>query len=326
MRVSTQALIAICLFFVHAIARADEAAMALLEQTSNAARHLNYDGVFVYQTGHHVQSIRIIHKYSHNGEVERLLSLNGTAREMIRTDDVVTCIFPEGKRMNTNQRPLGRGFPTDLVRKLKDATQYYNVTLGKVGRVADRRTQQLIVTPVDEYRYGYRLSIDEESALLLESDLLTEKGEVIEKFAFSSVNIDIVIPEQALSPQMTGHEISWNRVENVDPKQIQPTETSWDTGWLPDGFKLVADEHRLVSNSQQLVEQRVYSDGLASVSVFIEKNMNKQRHLKGLSQMGAVNAYGTVIDNNFVTVVGQAPGKTIEKIGQNIHFSGSTDD
>ncbi len=308
-------------FFMALPAQAEQSAMALLERMSIATKQLNYDGIFTYQSGKRIQAIRIIHKWNHNGEVERLLSLNGAARELIRTDDIVTCIFPEGKQVNINRRPLGRGFPSDLLKGLNSASTYYKVTLGKEGRVANRKARQLIVSPVDNFRYGYNLWVDEESALLLQSDLLTEDGMILEQFAFSSITLDLHIPDEQLAPHMTGHQMSWNRIETVNPEDIEEKDSTWDINWLPKGFELVAHQHRRVSNNKQLVEQSVYSDGLTSVSVFVEKSMHKKRHLNGLSTMGAVNAYGRVVNDYFVTVVGQAPRHTIEKIGQSIQVT-----
>lgn len=309
-----------------AMAKSDPEAVELLEHMGKATKQLNYDGVFTYQSGQKLQAIRIIHKSGKDGEVERLLSLNGAARELIRTEDLVTCIFPEGKRVNINRRPFGQGFPTKLLRRLNSATPYYTILMGKEGRVADRKAQQLIVNPMDNYRYGYHLWLDKEKALLLQSDLLTEAGDIVEKFAFSSIKMDIAIPDEALAPQMTGHQLSWNRIETVDPKLLENKVSDWRINWLPDGFVLVAQQHRQKANNKKLIEQRVYSDGLSSVSIFIEKSSKKNRHLKGLSNMGAVNAFGTIVDGYFVTVVGQAPQITIEKIGQAIKFEGSAID
>jgi sigma-E factor negative regulatory protein RseB len=138
--------------------------------------------------------------------------------------------------------------------------------------------------------------------------------------------MDIPIPDEALAPQMSGEQLTWNRIETVDPKQIEHEGSEWRINWLPDGFVLVAQQHRQKANNKKLVEQRVYSDGLSSVSIFIEKSSEKNRHLKGLSNMGAVNAFGMELDGHFVTVVGQAPQITIEKIGQAIKFEGHSVD
>jgi len=174
-------------------AHADDKAMQMLERMGIAAEQLNYDGVFSYQTGDKLQSVRIIHRADEQGEVERLISLNGAASEVIRTNDLVTCIYPAGKRINVNHRPLGNGFPIDLLTRLSSAAPYYQITVGQQGRIAGRMVQELIIAPVDNYRYGYRLWVDKDSDLLLQSELITSDGNVLERFSFSSIELGLVI-------------------------------------------------------------------------------------------------------------------------------------
>jgi sigma-E factor negative regulatory protein RseB len=315
-----------CLSLSSTISIAEPEAMALLERMGTAAKTLNYDGVFTYQTGNKVQAIRIIHSATEDGEVERLLSLNGAARELIRTNDHVTCIFPEGKQINIDRRPLGRGFPSDLLSRMSSAAPYYAITMGESGRVANRQAKQLLVTPVDQYRYGYHLWVDEETDLLLQSELLTEKALVLEKFTFSSINMNIDIPDLALKPQIEGQEHTWNR-NQTEPvskgkssvqKQNETVSSLWQVAWLPEGFGLVAEQSRRKSENGMVVEQRVYSDGLSSVSVFIEQRTAAHRHLEGGTKMGAINAFGIVADNHFITTVGQVPANTVKKIGRSM--------
>ena len=173
----------------------DKEAVQMLERMTEAAKSLTYEGVFAYQSGKNLQSIRIFHRADARGELERLISLNGAAREVIRSNDMVTCINPEGKQVNVSRRPLGRGFPSDLPRRLNSATPYYQVELGEMDRVAGRQAHELIITPVDNYRYGYRLWVDAETDLLLKSELRNDAGEVLETFAFSSLSTGIHIPE-----------------------------------------------------------------------------------------------------------------------------------
>ncbi|MDH5357144.1 MAG: MucB/RseB C-terminal domain-containing protein [Gammaproteobacteria bacterium] len=303
-------------------ANADTDAMQLLERVGVAAKKLNYDGVFSYQTGNKLQSIRIIHRADEKGEIERLLSLDGVAREVIRSNDLVTCIYPDDRSIKVNRRPLGRGFPSDLLSRLSSAVPYYQVTLGKQGRVADRIAQELVIAPIDNYRYGYRLWVDKESDLLLQSNLIAGDGSVLEKFAFSSVSLGIPISDQILKPQVSGHAMSWSRTEPETSANMAANKgiSKWRVVWLPEGFVLAAQQNRLKASNGAAVEQRVYSDGLSSVSVFIEKIRARHSHLHGGSNMGAVNAYGSIIGAHFVTVVGEVPQKTVEKIGASIRY------
>ncbi|NOQ81434.1 MAG: transcriptional regulator [Methylophaga sp.] len=319
-----QVVLSCCALLFSVGIHADTEAMKMLERMGVVAKQLNYDGIFSYQTGSKLQSIRIIHRADEQGEVERLVSLNGVAREVIRTNDMVTCIYPEGKPVQENHRPLGRGFPTDLLSRLSSAVAYYQLTFGQQERVAAHHTQELIATPIDNYRYGYRLWVDKENDLLLQSDLVDEMGNILETFSFSSVEMGLNIPEQSLKPEMQGNEMSWNRLEHgLKAERSTKKETSpWDVVWLPEGFDLVAQQNRFKARNGALIEQQVYSDGLSSVSIFFEKIRARHSHLHGGSKMGAANAFGTIINAHFITVVGEVPARTVEKMGDSIRYVG----
>jgi len=304
---------------------ADTEAMQILERMGVVAKQLNYDGIFSYQTGNKLQSIRIIHRADQQGEVERLISLNGVAREVIRTNDMVTCIYPEGKPVQEKHRPLGRGFPTDLLRRLTSAAAYYQTSLGSEERVAAHHTQEIRVTPIDNYRYGYSLWVDKENDLLLQSDLLDDQGNVLESFSFSSVSMGLDISEQALKPEMQGNEMTWDRTEHgMNAIKSTPKQSSlWQVTWLPEGFDLVTQQNRFKARNGAAVEQQVYSDGLSSVSIFFEKIRARHSHLHGSSKMGAANAFGTIMNAHFITVVGEVPSRTVEKMGNSIRHSES---
>ncbi|HET8807952.1 MAG TPA: sigma-E factor regulatory protein RseB domain-containing protein, partial [Methylophaga sp.] len=158
------------LLLVPVLAWAESDAVALLERMTQAGKELDYQGVFTYQNGRTLQSIQIFHRNDEEGESERLMSLNGVAREVIRSNDMVTCINPEGKQINVSRRPLGRGFPSDLPRRVRSATPFYDVVMGDEERIAGRMTQELAIKPIDGYRYGYRLWVDKETDLLLKSE------------------------------------------------------------------------------------------------------------------------------------------------------------
>ncbi len=315
---------AFCLCLIMPVlAWAENDAVALLERMTQAGKELNYQGVFAYQTGRTLQSIQIYHRKDAEGESERLMSLNGVAREVIRSNDMVTCINPEGKQINVSRRPLGRGFPSDLPRRVRSATPYYDLILGEEERIAGRITQELEIQPLDNYRYGYRLWVDKETDLLLKSELLADNGDVLETFAFSAIETGVEISDQDLKPQTSGEEMTWHQSEPGKPLSLSNDRliSTWEPSWLPEGFSLVAAQNRLRANNGAYVEQRVFSDGLSSVSIFIERIKARHSHLQGGSHMGAVNAFGTIIHSHFVTVVGEVPAITVEKIGAGIQFN-----
>ena len=306
--------------------KADESeGMALLEKMTAATQHLNYEGVFTYQSGNKLQAIRIYHRSDARGEMERLVALNGAAREVIRSNDMVTCITPDKKQVNISRHPVGGGFPSDLPRRLSSAQSYYHLEVGDIERIADHTAQELVIKAVDNYRYGYRLWMDTDTHLLLKSELIDEQGDVLESFSFSSLNVGVYIPEHKLQSQLQGKISTWDRSEHESSaNDLQDRMSDWQIDWLPQGFDLVAAKIRSRVGKSTNVEQRVFSDGLSSVSIFIEKNHAGHNHLKGTSHVGAIHAYGAVMAAHFVTVVGEVPSRTVEKIGQSIKYTVAT--
>jgi len=307
-----------------------ESSEQILQRMGFVAKSINYDGVFSYQSGNKLQSIRIIHRANEQGEVERLVSLNGVPREVIRMNDMVTCVYPDGESVQEDHRPLGRGFPTDVLSRLSAASAYYQINYGQEERVAGQHSQQLVVKPIDSYRYGYQLWVDKHHNLLLQADLINEQGRVLETFAFSTIDINIDIPDHSLKALMQGNEMTWNRNEQKEKRMMSVAahkkESVWQVEWLPVGFDLIAQKNTFKLANGAPVEQRVYSDGLSSVSVFFEKIRARHGHLRGGSSRGAVNVFGTITNAHFVTVVGEVPETTVEKIADSITFISDDND
>jgi sigma-E factor negative regulatory protein RseB len=79
--------------------------------------------------------------------------------------------------------------------------------------------------------------------------------------------------------------------------------------------------------SEAEVEHWVVSDGLASVSIYLEKAIDKAEQFEGATQMGAISVFGAVIDGAQVTVIGDVPGETVEAIARSVvHVTGTPGD
>ena len=295
------------------VAMANEA-RDLLARMEKAARTLDYDGVFVYQRGDQLDSLRIIHQARGNMVRERLLSLNGAPREIIRSDHEVRCYLPdESAVMVEHRRADNRSFPALLPESLAVLDTSYRISLGKDSRVAGRKTKSVVIKPRDGFRYGYQLWADAQTGLLLKASLHDEQGTVLEQYLFTSVVLDKPVPDAALEPQNPGKNLSWQRPES--PEATGRGE--WEAKRLPAGYTLSARSIRQLPGRKQPVEHLVYSDGLSVVSVFVEpvSAASKKQTPVGLTHMGAVHVFGRVRDNHQITVVGEAPAATVDMIG-----------
>lgn len=306
-----------CLFFSTA-ALAGDAAHDWLMKINQAARMLDYEGVFVYQHGTHLEAMRIFHKVENGSARERLVSLNGAQREIIRNKREVICYWPDKNSVMVEYRKAdSQSFPAILPERIQDLDDYYAMRLGNVERVTGRLAQLVVVKPVDKYRYGYHLWADKETGLLLKADLLDTQGRILEQFMFTHINIGTKIPDSALAPGVSGKGMVWHRED--ENQRTNPSKPGWVATQLPKGFRLSAHISRQTLMRKRPVEHLVYTDGLAAVSVFVEKRGDNSRpFMLGPSRMGAVNALGSRVDDYQVTTVGEVPAETIALIGGSV--------
>jgi sigma-E factor negative regulatory protein RseB len=293
-------------------------AQALFARMHQVGRSLDYEGTFVYQHGDQLESLRIVHTAGAGGVRERLVSLNGAPREIIRTDSEVRCYLPdENAALIEHRRADNRNFPALLPDSLAQLKGNYKISVGKEGRVAGRKAISVRIQPRDAYRYGFLLWADEASGLLLKASLLDERGSVVEQYMFTQVSIGKPIAESELKPQYPAKGIVWQRADSEPPAR---STGQWTAARLPAGFTLSARMMRMLPARKQPVEHLVYSDGLAVVSVFVERTDDAVRPnvLSGLTHMGAVHAFGKVVEGHQVTVVGEAPALTVDMIGESV--------
>jgi sigma-E factor negative regulatory protein RseB len=69
------------------------------------------------------------------------------------------------------------------------------------------------------------------------------------------------------------------------------------------------------------VGQMVYSDGLAAVSIFIEPLEGRREGAGGgLASVGAIHIYTKEVAKHMVTVVGEAPAASVQRIANAVEF------
>ncbi|HEX7046932.1 MAG TPA: MucB/RseB C-terminal domain-containing protein [Gammaproteobacteria bacterium] len=284
-----------------------------LEQMETALETIDYQGTFVYIHGDQAETMLVFHRVGPDGTRERLVSLNGSAREVLRNDDEVKCILPDDKVVFVEKRheggTLAQGIPLNAVRN----SDHYEFELLGTGRIAGRSAQLIAIKPRDEFRYGYHLWLDEQTALPLRSELVNESGEPIEKMMFTEIEIGVSIDDEQLAPSVSGEDFTWH-VNGGEEKAVAEMSTPVKFDTLPPGYEIVSAETR--KEAEQPSWHLVISDGLASVSVFAEPLLEGKPSLAGLSTLGAVNAFGVRLDDHHITVVGEVPEATVTAIGE----------
>src|ERR1700756_829027 len=240
----------LALAMVVAMAVAAEEPAKWLERMNQALTTRNYDGTFSHWQGGRVEMLRIIHRVQNGAVSERLVSLDGSGREFIRTGSNLACYLPDKHTVLVENRPadesLLRGFPT-----INDQTaSFYDIKEIAKERLNRRDTHVITVSPKDEYRYGYRLWIDETTAMPLKTQLCDAHGRVIEQIVFASLTLSSRIPDSEFKPDVSTEGFQWLRNES-QPGKEPPENASlvWNALNLPPGFKMAARSAQVMPGS-----------------------------------------------------------------------------
>ncbi|MDD1011489.1 MucB/RseB C-terminal domain-containing protein [Pseudomonas shahriarae] len=288
-------------------AHADEAQDWLI-RLGQAEQQQSFHGTFVYERNGSFSTHNIWHLVQ-NGQVrERLLQLDGSAQEVVRIDGHTQCVSGTliaglGDSPNAAARPLDP-------KKLKN---WYELAVVGKSRVAGRDAVIVSLTPRDQHRYGFELHLDKETGLPLKSLLLNDKGQLLERFQFTSLDTDNVPTDKDLLADADC------KVITLDSDKASAVKTAqvWHSDWLPPGFELTSSTSHKDPKTKVQVNSLMYDDGLARFSVFLEP-LNGATVTDTRTQLGptvAVSRRLTTPEGEImVTVVGEIPIGTAERI------------
>lgn len=304
---------------------ATEEARQWLERMIEATQTLNYEGTFIYIQGPHVESMRIIHGSGPEGERQRLFSLNGPPREVVVANNHVVCLLPRQQATFPGSDYQRSPFPLSIPRELGRLESHYAFEMLGEDRIAGLETRVIAIKPRDAWRFGYRLWLDESNGMLLRSALLNEQGQPVEQLMFTDLQVKPQIEESAfqspaLSPEVAS--TSGGAGNPGPPPAGEPVKESvWRVGALPEGFAKVLHNRFTEASGQHPTEHLVFADGLATISVFLEKLDEEPPILQGESRFGSMNAFGRVIAGHQVLVVGEVPAATVQRIATSIEYA-----
>jgi sigma-E factor negative regulatory protein RseB len=322
----------LALAMVVATAVAAEEPTQWLERMNQALTTRNYDGTFSHWHGGKVEMLRIIHRVQDGAVAERLVSLDGSGREFIRSGLDVACYLPDKKTVLVERRPADESLLGGFPAVNQQTASFYDIREVERTRLNRRDTHLITVTPKDEFRYGYRLWIDESTGMPLKTQLCDGRGRVIEQIVFASLTLSSRIPDSAFKPEVSTEGFQWLRNESAPAKE--PPENAslvWNALKLPPGFKMAARSAQVLPGSTDPVSHLVFSDGLASVSVFVEMETKKTREsadeqtvTEESARLGSSSVYSTMMGGRKVTAVGEVPPATVRSIASSFSSQGPT--
>lgn len=294
-------------------------AMDWVQKMSDAMRNLSYQGDFVYMHNNRLEGMQITHFKDMQGEKERLISLNGEAREVIRDNQNLTCIWPSSRKVIVDVSRKNSFSPIFIPEDIARLEKFYQMTLVGKDRIANMNTVIVHIDPHDRYRYGMKFWINEDNGLMMKSSLLDENGEVIEEVMFTSLKIfaDDDKPIIDTMPPIDDN-FTLVRYHSGDSSKTFAADNAWQLSGMSGGFWRESVLRRKLPGSDQFVQQMVYTDGLASLSVFIEKKSSLTQD--SASSMGAVNAFIRLYNDHSITAIGEVPAITVKLVAESIVY------
>ena len=302
-------------FAVVGEASADDA-RTWLDRMNRAVEDLSYQGTFVHVLAGNAETLHIIHRTEDGKTAERIVSMDGAGREIIRQQDEVRCILPDRRVVLLESRKDLSPLKAALPAYSNEIEPHYAFAVRASDRVVNRLTQIVEIKPKDEFRYGYTLWLDQETAMPLKSQLVNEHGEIVEQIIFTEINLVDPIPESALAATIDTAGFTMLRA----PDSSAPVEglIPWRAARVPGGFKLSIATQSPIAGSEYPVEHLVYSDGLATVSVFIEDPKTTAEVGEGFSHVGSTNTFSLTLRGRKVTAVGEVPSQTVRTIASSL--------
>jgi sigma-E factor negative regulatory protein RseB len=312
-----------------------------LEKMNKALATRNYDGTFFHISGGRVETMRIVHRVRSGRVTERLQSLDGSGREFVRANDELTCYLPDQHTVLVEPRQDRGPFLGSLPQFDSTVSDFYRIESLPATRILGRPVKGIAVNPKDQFRFGYRLWLDEKTAMPLRTQLCDSRGQVIEQILFGRLEMPENIPDSDLAPTVHTDGMRWVR-QGASADIASAALAAYRASQLPPGFRLTVQGAQTLGGVSAPASHLVYSDGLATVSVFVEEQSVSvsgitvpgdsqgqtqaapQSPMQGLARVGSGYAFSTVVQGHQVTAVGEVPAQTVEFIAHSVKiYSGA---
>ncbi len=293
---------------------ADDSPHEWLDRMAAAVQTTNFAGTVIRQRHDETESLKVAHAIEDGVVRERMVAQEGNGLEIVRRGSEVHCILPDKKTVLVeewnDQSTLFSTLPNSDLRFGNE----YDLVIKRKARVAGRTALELAIQPHDNYRYGHRLWLDVETAFPLKTQLIGDDGRPLEQVRFVEISLNRDVAAESLTSAYETEGFTWLAVPGPGPDR--PAVTDWNATALPPGFGIVSVSSETREDTGAELTHIMYSDGLASVSAFIEA-AGEQDAVKR-DRLGASNSYSLVRDDWRITVVGEVPAVTVERIAESL--------
>jgi len=286
-----------------------------IERFHDAGRNRMYTGTFVVQSGSDMAVSKIWHVCNGRDQYERIETLTGTPRITLRRNDEVMIFVPESKMVLKERRDALRAFPDFLRTPSQKLDAYYQAW--KVGRerVAGVDSEVVDVVPKDKWRHGYRIWTESSTGLVVKMQTRDGAGQVLEQVAFTELELNATVQTDALAQQMRNTQ--GMRLVQPQMTPTAPESHGWQLAQAVPGFQSMSTQVRAYAEGSSTL-QWVFSDGMASVSLFLQSYDAQRHRQEGAATDGAVHSISQRRGDYWVTAMGEVPAATLAMFLQSI--------
>jgi sigma-E factor negative regulatory protein RseB len=302
-----------------AVAGDSDQARKWLERMTTAMSHLSYQGTFVYVRDGVVETMRITHITDETGVRERLYSVSGPQREVIRNRKGVRCVLEDSASVVEDQVVASSYFPELPLSIIDSNTSGYRLETGGDARIAGHRARRVSISPEDSFRYGYDFWLEEHTGLLLKWVLFDPNHKPLAKLMFTDFSMGSAINHSEIESDSRSEDFVEMKTFGPEKTVVSQSSPRWQPAKLPPGFQLASHSHK--PGAEGVYEHMVYSDGLAAVSVYVEQKDVGASIRSGVSQLGTNNAYVRKQGLLQITVIGEVPAITVKSIADDMALS-----
>jgi sigma-E factor negative regulatory protein RseB len=289
-----------------------------LARMHEASRQRAYTGTLVVSTGASMSASRIWHVCDGKQQMERIETLTGAPRTTVRHNNDVITFAPDEKVAWAEKRESLGLFPELLRTPANQIPKFYGVRERGAERVAGYLADRVDIVPKDALRFGYRIWSEQRSGLVLKLQTVDGNGRVLEQLAFTDLQMNAPVRMEKLAKLM--NDTRGYQVHRPVLVSTLPEKQGWQLKELVPGFLFMSCHTREVDAVQQsgALEsmQCVYSDGLASVSLFVEPQRADRPTGDGVSAIGATHSISRLVGPYEATVMGEVPQATLTQFAQ----------
>ncbi len=297
---------ALLLLLASGIASASEDPRALLTRMGETLATREYDGVLVYLHDGRIETLHVVRTYANGMPTASVTALTGAPRAFESAPGASQCTLPDGS-VTTIERDSMQ-YLTAAATALQGVPEsIYELRIAGDDRVAGFDADIVEATPRDESRFGFRVWIAQESGMLLGSSRLRPDGRPLEQMMFTRLRLGLA-HSRATAPAMHGLAPPGGLPAfALAPKDIPAIE-------LPMGFKLIGAG----AGPRPQSRHYLYSDGLASISLYIEPPSELAAPVPGVLRRGAIHVLERRGEAHNALLLGDVPANTLQTIAASL--------